>query len=156
MQDKVVLERLKEIISGILRASNLDLVDLTFKKEGGRKILKVLADTENGITLDQCTEMNRVIGDALDKEGVINENYVLEVSSPGLDRPLKKMSDFFRVKDKRVCVYTYIRINEKKEFRGILEAVNEDSITIREESLTSVVIPVDKISKATLDYRSLI
>ncbi|MBN1871201.1 MAG: ribosome maturation factor RimP [Candidatus Omnitrophica bacterium] len=156
MNDKALLDNLKEIISGIFVEHNIELVDIAFKKEGGKKVLKILADADGGITLDKCTEMSYLIGEALDKRDIIMENYVLEVSSPGLDRPLKKPADYSRVIGKNICVYTYVPINEKKEFKGILESVDKDSITVLEEGLYSVTIPVDKISKATLDYKSLI
>ena len=155
MRDLVFYEKLREIIARILSDNHMDLVDLTFKKEYSRKVLKIFADNGEGITLDECVEINRIVGEALDKEDLISENYVLEVSSPGLDRPLKKTADFFRVKGKKISVFTYAPISDKKEFIGVLEAVNEETITILEEPARLVTIPIDKISKASLDYKSL-
>ena len=156
MRDKHLLDKVCDIVSNIFSDNGIELVDITYKKKGNAMVLSVLADTENGITIDECAKMNELIGEALDEEDTIGENYVLEVSSPGLDRPLKKKGDFLRIKGKRIRVYTYAPVDDKKEFAGALETVDDTSIEVFDDNSKLTRIPFDKISKATLDYKSLI
>jgi ribosome maturation factor RimP len=156
MQKDTLLEKVKDIVSDIFRDERIELVDISYRRERGRRVLRILADTENGITVDECARMNEVIGEALDAENLMEENYLLEVSSPGLDRPLKTHKDFLRIKGKKIHVHTYEAIEGKKEFVGVLEGVEDDNISLscEQEKLTKV--PLSKIAKATLDYKSLI
>lgn len=156
MQDEDLLNKIRDIVSNIFRDNKMELVDITYRREGGVKVLRILADTETGITADECARMNELIGEALDKEDFIDESYILEISSPGLDRPLKTKQDFMRIKGKRIRVYTYTPIDKKKEFIGILEAVDDSSITVSDDSTKLTNIPFDKISKATLDYKDIL
>ncbi len=149
-------DRVKDIVCAALRDNGAELVDMTHRKEGKRKVLRVLADKEAGITVEECARMNEIIGEALDKEDFMDEYYILEVSSPGLDRPLKTKADFLRIKGKRVRVHTYEPIDGRREFAGILEAVEDDSIGVYEENAKLIKMPLSKISKATFDYKSLI
>jgi ribosome maturation factor RimP len=155
MQDELLIDRIRNIVSNIFRDNNIELVAITFKREGGTKILRILADKDNGITADECARMNEIVSEALDKEDFIAENYILEISSPGLDRPLKTKDDFLRIKGKRIHVCTFAPIGEKKEFIGNLESVDDSGITVHKDARLTK-IPFDKISKATLDYESLL
>jgi ribosome maturation factor RimP len=156
MQSERLLDRIREIVSNVFQDNKIELVSLTYKREGSTKVLKVLADTERGITADECAKMNEVIGEALAGENLIEENYILEISSPGLDRPLKTKQDFLRIKGKRICVYTFAPVEDKKEFTGTLETADESNIVISSDDVTLTKIPLDKISKATLDCKNLI
>jgi len=151
MQDEYLLNKIQEIASNIFRDNKIELVAITFRREGGVRVLRILADKENGITVDECAMMNKIVGEALDREDFINENYVLEISSPGLDRPLKTKGDFFRIKGKRIHLFTFVPIAGKKEFIGEVDSVDDTGITVHKDAeLTK--IPFDKISKATLDF----
>lgn len=156
MQKDELLTRIRDIVSNIFDEHKIELVDMTYRREGGVKVLRILADKDNGITVDECAKMNEIVGETLNREDFINENYVLEISSPGLDRPLKTKKDFARVKGKRIRVYTFAPIDEKKEFVGALETVDEDNITVSSDNAKFTKIPIDKISKATLDLKNLI
>jgi len=156
MQKEELIERIRDTVSGIFNENKIELVDLTYRREGSVRVLRILADAEEGITADECTKMNEVVGEVLDREGFINDNYILEISSPGLDRHLKTKTDFLRVKGKKVQVYTYTPIDEKKEFIGSLEEVDDSGITLLAQDRYITQIPFDKISKATLDYKNLI
>lgn len=149
-------DRVRDIVYAALRDNGAELVDMTYRKEGKRKVLRVLADKETGITVEECARMNEIIGEALDKEDFMDEYYILEVSSPGLDRPLKTKADFLRIKGKRVHVHTYEPIDGRREFAGVLEIVEDDSIGVSEENAKLIKMPLSKISKATFDYKSLI
>lgn len=152
MQKEELLTSIRDRVSNIFNENGIELVGMTYRREGGIRVLRILADTETGITVDECAKMNEIIGEALDREDFINEKYVLEISSPGLDRPLKTKKDFARVKGKRIRVYTFAPVDEKKEFVGAMEAVDESSITVSSDSAKFTKIPIDKISKATLDF----
>lgn len=155
MQEDSVFEKAREIVSNILNDNKIELVEMTYRREGGRRVLRILVDTEGGISIDECAKLNEIIGETLDAQDIINEHYILEVSSPGLDRPLKSKNDFLRLKGKRIRAHTYEPIAGKREFAGVLEVVSDDSIGILEDA-HMITIPLDKISKATFDYLNLI
>ena len=156
MRKDVLPEEIKELVSNILRDNAAEPVDITYKREGAVRILRILADKEGGITIDECAKLNRIISDTMDKEGFIDENYVLEISSPGLDRPLKTKKDFLRLKGKKIHAYTYEPIDGKREIIGVLEGVEGDNITIFDKKAKLTKVPLNKISKATFDYKSLV
>ncbi|MEA3305848.1 MAG: hypothetical protein U9R52_03435 [Candidatus Omnitrophota bacterium] len=83
MQKNELWEEIKEVTLNILAAHKIKLVDIAYRKEGKAKILRILADTETGITMGECAKMNKLIGEALDEKSLIDEHYILEVSSPG-------------------------------------------------------------------------
>ena len=89
-------QRQKELLQPLVDAHGFELVDVEYVKEAGNWYLRAYIDKENGITVDDCEEVSRALSDLLDEEDFISENYILEVSSPGLDRPLKKEKDFAR------------------------------------------------------------
>ena len=152
MQKEELVTRIRDTVSNIFNENRIELVDLTYKRQGGVKVLRILADTESGITVDECAKMNEVIGEALDREDFINENYIMEISSPGLDMPLKTKNDFVRMKGKRIRVHTFAPIDEKREFVGALETVDDSNITVFCDKAKLTKIPLDKISKAKLDF----
>ncbi len=156
MQNDTLLNRIRETVSNILRDNAIELVGITYKKKGHVRVLRILADKDAGITIDECAKMNGVIAEVLDKEDFIDENYILEVSSPGLDRPLKTKNDFLKIKGKRIRVHIYEPIEGKKEFVGVLVAVDDDNIAISDKNAKLTKMPLNKISKATFDYKSLI
>ena len=86
----------EELLQPLVDAHGFELVDVEYVKEAGNWYLRAYIDKENGITVDDCEEVSRALSDLLDEEDFISENYILEVSSPGLDRPLKKEKDFAR------------------------------------------------------------
>lgn len=156
MQEELLLQKVRDIVSNIFIDNKIELVDITYMREGGRRVLRILADTESGITVDECTRINEVIGEALDREDIMDANYILEVSSPGLDRPLKTRKDFLRIEGERIHVHTFAPIDGKKEFAGTLESVDEDGIVVGDDSAKLTKIPFVKISKATLDYKNIL
>ena len=112
-----VTESIEELVTPITEENRLELVDVEYKKEGKNWFLRIFIDKEGGVTVDDCTRVSREIEDLIDVEEVVPTSYVLEVSSPGLDRPLKKEKDFLRFKGKRAQVTTYTPIHEQKNFK---------------------------------------
>ena len=117
----------------IVETKGFELVDVEWVKEGANWYLRAYIDKENGITVDDCEEVSRALSDLLDEEDFISENYILEVSSPGLDRPLKKEKDFARSIGKDVEIRLYKAIDKQKEFTGTLTSYDADSVTITME-----------------------
>ena len=120
----------EELITPIIDAHHFELVDVEWVKEGSNWYLRVYIDKEGGITVDDCEVINREFGDVLDEKDYISENYIFEVSSTGLDRPLKKEKDFARSIGKDVEVRLYRPIDKKKEFVGVLDSYDKNSVTI--------------------------
>ena len=112
-------------------------------------VLRLLADTAEGITIKECEELNNFLSEALDKESVIDERYLLEVSSPGLDRPIKTDRDFERAMGKNLEINTFEKIDGKKRHEGKLIGMTKDDMVIEDDGI-SAVIPRDKISLARL------
>ena len=125
--------RTEELITPILDRRNFELVDVEYVKEGSTWYLRVYIDKEGGITVDDCEVISRVLSDWLDKEDFIEDSYILEVSSPGLGRPLKKDKDFERSLGEQVEIRLYKARNKQKEFEGALKSYDKDTVTIETE-----------------------
>ena len=126
-------QKTEQLLEPIVTELNFELVDVEYVKEGGTWYLRAYIDKPGGITVDDCEIVNRALGDLLDEEDFIEDSYILEISSPGLGRPLKKERDFARSLGEEVEIRTYRMVNKQKEFRGILKAYDKDTVTIEEE-----------------------
>jgi len=89
-----MIEQIKSLIQPVLKQEAAELVDLVYRLESGRNVLRLLVDKPKGVTLDDCARINKAIGNALDNSGLITQSFVIEVNSPGLDRLLTKRGDF--------------------------------------------------------------
>ena len=123
----------EQLIQPLIDANNFELVDVEFVKEGSDWYLRVYIDKDGGITVDDCELISRAFNEILDREDYISEQYIFEVSSPGLMRPLKKEKDYKRSMGKELEIRTYRAINREKEFYGILKSYDENSVTIENE-----------------------
>lgn len=147
-----LLDRIRELISPVFTQKNYDLVDMVIRRESGRMILRFLVDRPTGgITIDECAQLNSEISRILDEVDLIQEIFSLEISSPGLDRPLRTRKDFLRKLDKEIRVFVASPINKKTEFAGRLITVTEEGITLQVDS-EEVFIPLDNINKAREIY----
>lgn len=143
------IERVKELIAPYLSENNVELVDVIYRRESGGMVLRLLADKPNGINLKECECLNVHLSGLLDNESLIDEHFILEVSSPGLDRPLKADRDFERVMGKALIISTFEPIDGNRAHEGALIGVEKENIVV-EASGVSVVIPKKKIAKAVL------
>lgn len=141
-----------ELVMPIIEANNLELVDVEYVKEGSDYYLRVYADKEGGITINDCETVSRALSDLLDKDDYIEEAYILEVSSPGLTRPLKKENDYRRSVGKIVEIKTFAKVNGAKEFQGILKSYDEESVTIELIDETELTISRKDISMIRLAF----
>ncbi len=126
-------KRTEELVLPILMTNRFELVDVEFVKEGGNRYLRAYIDKPGGITVDDCEVVSRALSDLLDREDYIADSYILEVSSPGLGRPLKKDKDFERSMGEEVELRLYRPRNHEKEFRGILSGYDGGTVTIELE-----------------------
>ena len=126
-------QQTEELLEPIVTGHGFELVDVEYVKEAGTWYLRAYIDKEGGFTVDDCEMVSTRLGDWLDKEHFIDESYILEVSSPGLGRPLKKEKDFARSLGEEVEVRTYRAIDRQKEFIGILKDYDKDTVTIEYE-----------------------
>lgn len=141
MSSKDTVKKIKALCEPIVDRLNFELVDVEFIKEFGSYYLRVYIHKPGGISLDDCQLMSEALSEELDKHDPINIAYYLEVSSPGLDRPLKTDKDFNRNLGKEVEVSLYTPLNNKKQFEGVLESFNQESITLLDENKDKVQIP---------------
>ena len=127
----------EELIQPIVDGFEFELVDVEFVKEAGAYYLRAYIDKPGGITIEDCENVSRRFSDLLDEKDFIEESYILEVSSPGLGRPLKKEKDFQRSIGEEVEIRTYRAVDKQKEFIGILVEYDKDTVTIEYEDETT-------------------
>ena len=120
----------EELVMPIIEEGNFELVDVEYVKEGANWYLRVYADKEGGINIDDCVTISRALEVKLDEKDVIADAYILEVSSPGLGRQLKKDRDYKRSLGEEIEFKLYKARNKQKEFEGILKDFDEDTFTI--------------------------
>ena len=138
MSRKEMYEQKTEgILLPLVEQHGFELVDVEYVKEGGTWYLRAYIDKQGGITVDDCEAVSRALSDILDEKDYIDEAYILEVSSPGLGRPLKKEKDFKRSLGEEVEIRTYRAIDKQKEFVGVLKDYDENTVTIKYEDETT-------------------
>ena len=125
--------RVEAYLLPLMERHGFELVDVEYVKEAGTWYLRAYIDKEGGIGVDDCEVISRDLSDWLDEEDFIDDSYVLEVSSPGLDRPLKKEKDYIRSMGKDVDVRLYRQIDRQKEFTGALTAYDDKTVTLTME-----------------------
>jgi ribosome maturation factor RimP len=150
---KKVTEVVEELALPILEELQLELVEVEYVKEGKSWFLRVYIDKETGVDIDDCGNVSEKLSEKLDEVDPIPQNYFLEVSSPGAERPLKKEKDFLNAIGKNVYIKTYEPILDEKEFEGILTGFDGEEVTLEVRIKTrkkTIVIPFEKVAKARL------
>lgn len=152
-----ICERIRSLAQPILDAMLLELVEIEFKRTGREAVLRLFIDKEGGVMLDDCAGLSRELSMILDIEDFIPCEYNLEVSSPGLDRPLKTVADYDRFTGRLVKVKTYEQFpddagNRRKTFLGRLDGLKDGVVvlTLREGQTAS--IPLERVAKANLEF----
>lgn len=130
---KSISEVIEELVNPIIEEQNLELFDIEYVKEGKAKYLRIYIDKEDGVTIDDCQIVSQKLSKILDEKDPIVEAYFLEVSSPGIDRPLKKEKDFEKYKGREVDIKLYQALDSKKEYSGILLGLENDIVKIESE-----------------------
>ena len=132
MTKKRIEDVVTELVAPIVDTLAFELVDVEFLKEGANWYLRVYIDKPAGIAIDDCQAVSERLSDLLDEADPIKQSYILEVSSPGLERPLKKDSDFERFKGEDIEVKLFQPLNGKKIYEGKLLGLIEDKISIKQ------------------------
>ena len=159
MDSESVNDRVHNLVKPVLDELSMELVDLEFKREGRDWFLRLFIDKEGGVTLDNCAEVSREVSAILEVEDPVSAAYHLEVSSPGLDRPLKKAADFQRFVGRLVKVKTYEKLDpdgrghERKTFVGILRGFQDDVVSLEQNDKKGGVVSFSlaAIAKANLE-----
>jgi ribosome maturation factor RimP len=156
-QAQEIVERVKELLLPILEEGGFELIDVEFVREPVGWVLRIYADRpEGGITIGDCQWISERIGTILDVEDFIPFSYNLEVSSPGLDRPLKTRKDFERHKGTVVRIKTNEPLDNQRNFKGEIVSTSEKGVTVHDVSRNvPVEIPYEKIKSAKVDVDSL-
>lgn len=126
--------RTEELLTPIAERFGVEIYDVEYVKEGSDWYLRAYIDKPGGVNIKDCEDVSRALSDELDREDFIEDAYILEVSSPGLGRALKKDKHLEKSLGEEVEIRTYKPIDKKKEFRGILKAYDADKITITIEN----------------------
>ncbi|MGI6576368.1 MAG: ribosome maturation factor RimP [bacterium] len=126
-----------------------EVVDVQYRKEGANWYLRVFIDKETGINLDDCQLLSEQLSKLLDEKDPIPHSYLLEVSSPGIERPLKNEQDFIRFQGKRIKLKTYAPVVGQKNFTGVLQSVKDGQVVVKLDA-EQVAIPLDQIAQARL------
>ena len=145
-------QKAEALITPIVEAHGFELVDVEYVKEGSNYYLRAYIDKPQGITVDDCEVVSRAFSQKLDEEDFIEEAYIMEVSSPGLGRPLKKEKDYKRSMGKELEIRTYRAVNREKEFYGILSAYDENTVTIKTEDGTEMTFEKSDIALIRLAF----
>ncbi len=130
-------QKAEAMLAPIVESNGFELVDVEYVKEAGNWYLRGYIDKPGGITVNDCEAVSRIFSDKLDEDDFIEDSYIMEISSPGLDRPLKKEKDFARSIGKEVEIRTYRPIEKQKEFYGVLTAYDSNRVTVDEEGISS-------------------
>jgi ribosome maturation factor RimP len=126
--------KLTQIIEPIVDEMKFELVDVEYLSEHGRWVLRIYLDKEGGITLDECARVSREVGDLIDVKDIVEHKYVLEVSSPGLNRPLKREKDFQRAVGKKIKIKMVIPVEGCRHFTGYLRKFQEGTLYLEVEN----------------------
>lgn len=146
-----VMKEVSALIEPVLDEMEIELVDIEYLSEQGRWILRIYVDKSGGITLGDCTQVSREIGDLIEVKDVFHQEYVLEVSSPGLNRRLKKEKDFERAVGKNIKIRMVIPFEGQRNFRGSLQSFQDGvlSLSVRDDL---ILLPYGDVEKANLVY----
>lgn len=151
MAKKDLLVEISDLIAPICKKENVILFDLAYVKEGPFKYLRVYIDNEKGITIEDCQRISEQVSRKLDEKDPISENYFLEVSSPGIDRPFKEDKDYEKNLNESVEVRLYQSVNGLKQFEAVLVEFHEDSIVLMNDKKEMIKIEkknIVRINKA--------
>ena len=147
----VLIEQIEELATPVLQEHGAELVYVEFVHEHGQWVLRFFLDKPGGITLDDCATISEHLSRNLDATNLISQSYSLEVSSPGLYRPLRKEKDFERFKGERADIQLYAPLNGRRHFRGTIEGVAEGQVQVKDVSEQIFSLPLSGIAKAKLD-----
>jgi ribosome maturation factor RimP len=152
-RDQATTTEVRDLASEIASGMGLEVVDLVFQRSAARWLLRVEIDRAGarGVGIDDCRQLSLALGAALDREDCIEHIYVIEVSSPGIDRPIRSVDDIRRNTGRRIVVDTAVPLNGRRSFRGILAGLDGEDCRVIEDQGSEVRIPLKEIARAKQD-----
>ncbi|MFA5410528.1 MAG: ribosome maturation factor RimP [Candidatus Omnitrophota bacterium] len=148
MDRQELISQLRALAQEYLKERGLDLVDIIYRYEGRDLVLRILVDKpEGGISLGECAYINQELSRILDEKDMLQARYILEVSSPGIDWPLRKKEDFLRCLSRKARFFLREAVNGKIEWEGTIVKVEGESVYV-DAAGTALEIPLSKINKA--------
>lgn len=147
--NEALLQKIRSMVEPLVAEKGLELFDVEYVKEGAHWYLRLFIDKDGGIDMDDCTAVSHVVSEMLDEKNPIPQAYMLEVSSPGLERPLKKVEDFVRFQGSLVTVLTTAKFMGYEKFTGNLVGLVNDEIVL-EHNDERVSIPRNLVKKVHL------
>ena len=151
MQREALSQNVNETIEPLLNAQGVELVELQLNEHKGRWLVRIYVDNDAGISLEDCRRLNFEIGHLIDAENVIPGSYVLEISSPGLDRPLRNLRDFRRQQRRVVTVFLQVPHLDKAQYTGRVAGVTESHVFLQTDTDTPVMIPFQSIDHGIVE-----
>lgn len=151
MQREALSQNVNDTIEPMLGAQGVELVELQLNQHKGRWLVRIFVDNDTGISLEDCRRLTFEIGHLMDAENVIPGSYVLEISSPGLDRPLKSLRDFRRQQQRVVTVFLQVPHLDKPQYTGRVAGVTESHVFLQTDSDTPVMIPFQSIDHGIVE-----
>lgn len=146
-----IRDRVFELIEPLLYDLGYELVEVEYLSSYGRWVLRLYIDKEEGVTIDNCADVSRELGDIIDIKEIIDHEYLLEVSSPGLNRPLRREKDFIKAIGSKIKLKMKQSVNGQKSFTGVLKDYAEQTVFL-ESSGNIVELPFDSIEKSNIVY----
>jgi len=146
-----ITEKVRALLEPITSERGYFVLEMSYKREGAQFALRIVLDRDGGITMGECAQVNSELSELLDKDDTITERYLIEVSSPGLDRKLKTDRDFMWAVGKDITVSTYAPLDGKNAFRGTLLGLGDGTVVINENGI-SAEIPRKKVASARLTF----
>jgi ribosome maturation factor RimP len=147
-----LIQEISQLSEAILNSEGMELVDVTFRRESQGWVLRILIDKPSGVTINDCGSISYQVSDLLDVKNIIHYPYHLEVSSPGLNRPLKREADFKQFIGERIVLKTSCLIDNRKTFKGRLTGYQDGMVHMDVEG-NAVTIPYAMIERAHIEFR---
>ncbi|MDR2708447.1 MAG: ribosome maturation factor RimP [Elusimicrobiota bacterium] len=144
-------KEIENLLSALSQNEGFELVDIEYVREDGKRVVRIYIDNEKGITVDDCEKMSRIFSKVLDQTDIVDESYILEISSPGLYRTLKKEKDYLRFIGKKARIQTFVAYNGQRNFLGTLMSFSDGIVKIKDETNGDFEIEYSNIRKANLE-----
>lgn len=143
-------EQLEELLSPVAESLGCELWGVEYQTHGRNALLRIYIDSENGISVEDCEKVSRQASAVLDVEDPISGKYTLEVSSPGLDRPLYKLDQYQRFVGAQIEVRLRMPLDGQRKWRGLLAGVEDDEVVLRVDGENEYLLPIDSIERANV------
>jgi len=151
LEREATVAALRRLAEPLLEAAGMSLVEIQWNRRGRRWVLTLFIDKEGGVSLDDCAQISRQVGEYIEVENLINQAYTLEVSSPGLDRPLRTLADYERFHEHLVRIITTLPIQSRSTIVGRLKGVEGQTVLVYDERAGIIPVPVTQIKHARLE-----